>query len=147
MQYFLEHTVEYLWHKHGENLSEMYVIFPNRRARLYFNRYLSQRIEKPMMAPRFFTSNEFMQELSGLTLADNLYLLLKLFDVYKEVTGSTQSFDTFYFYTETILADFDDIDKYLVNAGDLYQNLSALKSIDAYFEYLTTEQISYIRSF
>ncbi len=147
MQHFLEHTVEYLLQKYGDKLADMYVVFPNRRARLYFNRYLSQKITKPVMAPRFFTSNEFMQKLSGLTIADNLYLLLELFGIYKDVTKSNQTFDTFYFYTETILADFDDIDKYLVDAGDLYQNLSALKSIDAYFEFLTREQINYIKSF
>ena len=64
-----------------------------------------------------------------------------------KVTGSEESFDSFYPYSETLLADFDEIDKYLVDADDLFQNLAGLKTLDGRFNYLSEEQIAHIRRF
>ena len=46
-----------------------------------------------------------------------------------------------------LLGDFDDIDKYLVNAKDLFSNLTALKEIERSFPYLSPEQAEIIQSF
>jgi hypothetical protein len=43
--------------------------------------------------------------------------------------------------------DFDDIDKHLVDARDLFRNVSDLKEIDLLFDYLTEEQKNAIRVF
>ena len=81
-----------------------------------------------------------MQDISGWHIADPLYLLSALYTIYKEHTGSTESFDEFYPWGEMLLSDFDDIDKYLVDAKDLFGNLSDLKEIDSVFDYMTPEQ-------
>ena len=144
---FLESVAKYIFEHHKNNLHEMALVFPNKRARLFFNNYIGKLTDKPVFAPKYYTITEYMQELSGATMADQLTLLFTLYEVYVEVTDSTESFDQFLFYCEMLLADFDDIDKYLVDANMLYKNLSNLKEIEAYFDYLTDSQIKAIEQF
>jgi CRISPR/Cas system-associated exonuclease Cas4 (RecB family) len=146
MTFFLEDVARYLYNLNSGDFRNTIVVFPNRRAKLFFNKYISKFSDKPVWAPRYYSISEFTQHLSGLQIADPLTLVFKLFRVYKEVTGSNESFDTFYFYCEMILADFGDLDKNLVNAEQLYQNLSNLKEIDDY-EYLTESQVKEIMRF
>jgi CRISPR/Cas system-associated exonuclease Cas4 (RecB family) len=147
MTYFLEDVARFLLDSNKGDLRNLVVVFPNRRARLFFNKYLSQLTKDPLWAPRYYTVSDFIQQLSGLRLADPLTLLFSLFKVFKEVTGSDETFDRFYYYCETVLADFDDIDKYRVDAGMIYQNLSDLNSIESYYEFLSKSQVDAIRQF
>ncbi|MBN2347762.1 MAG: PD-(D/E)XK nuclease family protein [Bacteroidales bacterium] len=144
---FLEETANYLSEKYGDQLSKLCLVFPNKRARLYFNNYLIKNIDKPVWSPSYFTITEFVEEISGLQVADNLLLTFELYNTYKQVTKSAQNFDDFYFFCEMLLSDFDDIDKYLVNPKDLFQNLSALKNYENYFSYLTEQQVEIIKRF
>ena len=100
-----------------------------------------------MWAPRYYTINDFILELSNLQLADPLTLMFRLFTTIREVTSTKETFDSFYYYCEIILADFDDIDKYHVNAKTLYRNLSDIKAIGENLDYLEEFQIDTIRSF
>jgi hypothetical protein len=70
-----------------------------------------------------------------------------MYGSYCRITGSNESFDTFYPYSETLLADFDEIDKYLINADDIFKNLAGLKSLDGRFNYLSEEQLAHIQRF
>ncbi len=123
------------------------VVFPNKRARLYLSRYLGELTGKPVWAPQYITISEMMEQYSGYVIADRLTLLFGLYEAYRAATGSNESFDTFYPYAETLLADFDEIDKYLVNARDLFTNLAGFKALDGRFGYLTDEQVAYIQRF
>ncbi len=147
MSYFLKDVASYLFQLSQGDLSNTIVVFPNRRARLFFNQYLSQLSDKPLWAPQYYTISDFIQKISGLQLADQLTLIFRLFKVYKELTGSKETFDDFYFYCETLLSDFDDVDKYRVDTKLLFKNLSDLKSIEDYHDYLTDEQEKVIRQF
>jgi len=144
---FLRDVAEYLFHSNQGDLSETIVIFPNRRARLFFNQYLSGLSDKPLWAPQYYTISDFIGKISGLQATDQLTLLFRLFKVYGEVTGSKEKFDDFYFYCETLLSDFDDLDKYRIDAKQLFKNLSNLKSLEDYHEYLSGEQEKLIRQF
>lgn len=147
MQPFLKDIARYLYSKHGEELESCCVVLPNQRAGLFLKKYLSELIPKPVWSPQVLTITDLMTELSDLTVADDLYLLFELYDIYCKEKKSREIFDSFYFWGEIMLADFDDIDKYLVNAFDLFRNITALKSIEKEFSYLTEEQIKVIQRF
>ena len=147
MDSFLKHIAQDLYSRYGESISELCLVFPNRRAGLYFKKYLSELTDKPIWSPDSTTINELMQEISGLTIADNIKLLFELYTIYKKVKKSEESFDDFYFWGEMMLNDFDDIDKYLINPEDLFKNLKSLKSIQDQFAYLSDEQIKAIQQF
>jgi len=144
---FLKEIAEILLQPGAYDLPTTCVVFPNKRARLYLSKYIGELTDKPVWAPQYLTITELMEKISGYLFADRLSLIFELYDVYRKVTGSTESFDAFYPYSETLLADFDEIDKYLVDAGDLFGNLSGLKSIDGRFNYLSDDQIVLIRRF
>lgn len=147
MNSFLKHIATDLHQRYGNNISNLCIVFPNRRAGVYFKQYLSELTDQPIWSPNTTTINELIQEISGLTVADNIKLLFELYRIYKQVKKSEETFDDFYFWGEMMLNDFDDIDKYLVNPEDLFKNLKSLKSIQDQFTYLTDEQVEAIKQF
>lgn len=147
MTSFLESVAQYIFTNYKNNLHELAIVFPNKRARLFFNNYIGQLTDKPVFAPKYYTITEYIQKLSGAIMADQLTLLFTLYEVYVEVTKTKESFDQFLFYCEMLLADFDDLDKYMVDANLLYKNLSDLKEIEAYYEYLSESQVKAIKQF
>jgi CRISPR/Cas system-associated exonuclease Cas4 (RecB family) len=145
---FLMDVAEDLLQQYGHNLSSICVVFPNKRARLFLSHYLGEASGgKPVLAPVYKTISELVQEISGLVLADKMQLIFELFSVYQGVTGKTENLDDFYYYSEVLLSDFEDVDKNLVNARDLFNNLSEQKSIEGQFEYLSENQLNAIMQF
>jgi len=123
------------------------LVFPNRRAAVYFQKYFSDSIARPMWAPRLITIEEFFTEHSDLRSPDHLSLIFRLYQVYQEVLGVNDPFDRFYFWGEMLLRDFEEVDKYLVNAPQLFKDLSQLKELDETFDYLTDEQKQFLKDF
>jgi hypothetical protein len=110
---FLKEIASLLLQPGAYDLSETCVVFPNKRARLYLGKYLGELTDKPVWAPRYLTISELMESLSGYMYADRLTLLFELYEIFREATGSKESFDSFFPYSDALLADFDEIDKYL----------------------------------
>ena len=63
----------------GDDLQRYTFVFPNHRAGLFFRKYLSQYVDKPIFAPRVMSINECFAELTDLQVADSLTLLLRLY--------------------------------------------------------------------
>ena len=147
MTYFLQEVAKDIYNRNADDLKNISVVFPNRRAGLYFRQYLSENLDQPVWSPQIYTINDLMQQLSGLQLADNMMLIFDMHQLFNKEKGYNEPFDEFYFWGEMLLHDFDDIDKYLINPGDLFQNLASIKSIEDQFTYLTQEQINAIRRF
>lgn len=147
MEAFLNNAAKYLFAKYGEGISDCALVFPNRRAGLFFTRYLSGLSDKPLWLPVMFTISDLMKEMSSLQLADPLSLNLELYRVFRKVTGSRETFDEFFNWGEILISDFDEIDKYMINAVSLFKNVTELKSIEKEFDYLTDDQIVLIKKF
>ncbi len=144
---FLEQVADYLYRVYGETLHRCCIVFPNIRAGLFFKKYLAQMSSKPIWAPAFRSMTSLMEEITGLTKADNLSMIFDLFKAYQEHHPNNENFEEFYFWGEMLLEDFDDVDKHLVDARDLFHNVSDLKELDLLFDYLTNEQKNAIRIF
>lgn len=123
------------------------VVFPNRRAALYFKEALRNDLTAPRWVPTILTIEEFIGSFSDLQEADKFTLIVKLYHSYKEVNPNTENIDRFYFWGEMLLRDFDELDKYLVNAEFLFRDVSNLKEVEEYFDYLTEEQKEYLKEF
>ena len=147
MEYFLERIARELYSKHSNNLSRHCLVFPNRRAGLFFLKYLAAEIEKPVWTPAILTINDLFCSISALQPAENEILLFELFKVYRKIRKSGESFDDFYFWGDMLLNDFDDIDKYLADASKIFRNVQELKEIDEEFGGLTKEQAEIIQRF
>lgn len=147
MKPFLYQVATLFYQQYGAEIHRLAFVFPNRRAGLFFQKYLSEISERPLFSPSILTINDLFMQLSGMHPADKIQMLFRLYEFYKQRSGSSESFDEFIYWGEMLLNDFDDIDKYMVDARMLFRNVSDLKSLDDDFNYLSPEQVQAIRSF
>lgn len=133
METFLQLLAEDIINKYGEDFGRLTVIFPNKRAGLFLAEELSKRISRPVWMPEILTLSEYIEKYTGLKKAENLTLSIKLYKAYKQVSGTEEKFEDFYFWGNMLLGDFDDLDKYLAEAKDLFSNLVALKKLESSF--------------
>jgi CRISPR/Cas system-associated exonuclease Cas4 (RecB family) len=147
MDKFLHNVASFLIEKYPNGLSDLIVVFPNRRAGLFFQKYLSQMVDKPIFSPKVLTISELVAQFSSLKVTDNNSLIIALWETYTKITGVDESLDDFFFWGEMLLSDFNDVDKYLVDAEMLFKNIVSLKEIDSGFDFLTDEQIAFLASF
>lgn len=147
MKPFLYQVATLFYQQYGAEIHRLAFVFPNRRAGLFFQKYLSEISERPLFSPSILTINDLFMQLSGKHPADKIQMLFRLYELYKQRSGSSESFDEFIYWGEMLLNDFDDIDKYMVDARMLFRNVSDLKSLDDDFNYLSPEQVQAIRSF
>lgn len=144
---FLYNVANAYYRKYKHDISRYVFVFPNRRAGVFFQHYLSQIAQNPIFSPEILTVTDLFERLSPLKKADRIEMLFMLYDIYKHISKSGESFDEFLYWGEMLLNDFDDVDKYLVDAEQLFRNVQDLKEIDAGFDFLTVEQIEAIRRF
>ena len=144
---FLNQVADSLYHIHGQNIANLTIVFPNRRAGLFFTEYLNRLITGPTFSPEIITIQELFSNISKLQNADQLQLIFHLFKIYKNLSGSKETFDEFYLWGEMLLHDFDQVDKYLVDAELLFTNVTDLKEIDEQFNDWNEERKEEIKHF
>lgn len=144
---FLKEIASRFYAREGQNIKDICFVFPGRRAGLFFQKSLGEVAEKPIFSPAIVTINDLFTRLSGLRIADRLDVLFRLYRIYTDVSGSTESFDEFMFWGETVLGDFDDVDKYLANPEKLFANIKDLKEIDSDYSFLSETQMEAVKSF
>ncbi len=128
-------------------LERLTFVFPNRRASLFFQHYLTQIIKRPQWSPRLLSIEEFFRTHTRLQEPDRLTLIYQLYHVYTRTIKREEPFDRFYFWGDMLLRDFDEVDKYGVQASLLFKDLSKLKELDETFDYLTDEQKFFLKEF
>ena len=128
----------------AQNIEGRCFIFPNRRSLVFFKKYLGDLLRTsgkgPMMVPPLYTINDFFGKVADADTSDRLRLLLELYSCYATLNPQAEPLDEFLFWGEVLLADFDDVDKYLVDAEKLMQNVGDFKAIQDQFEYLSEGQ-------
>lgn len=133
------------------DISRLCFVFPNRRALRFFENYLGEEIAAagsgPAVAPGMYTMNDFVYRATGERPSDRIDLLLELYDCYKALNPAAESLDDFIFWGDTLIGDFDDADKYLVNPEHLFTNVSDLRSLQDDFSYLTDTQREAVQRF
>lgn len=147
MKPFLYQVATLFYEKYGSEISRMAFVFPNQRTGLFFQKYLSEVSDKPLFSPTIVTVSDLLVQLSGKQLADHISMLFTLYDIYVGQSGSTETFDEFLYWGELLLGDFDDVDKYMVNARMLFTNVTDLREIENDFSFLNEKQIAAIRVF
>jgi len=120
---FLQNVAQLYYKQFGASISRYTFVFPNRRAGLFFQKYLSQIAAKPIFSPQIYTISDLFQRLSGLNVADRIEQLFILYGWYKKISNTQETFDEFLFWGEMLLNDFDDVDKYMVDTQPPSSNL------------------------
>ena len=147
MESFLKLVAADLY-KHTEgNLAHTAVVFPNKRAGLFFNEYLAQESESPIWSPAYVSISELFRSLSPWEVGDPVKLVCELYKIFRWETQSTETLDDFYFWGEMLISDFDDADKNKVDTDELFSNLQDLRNIMDDYTFIDDEQEEAIRQF
>ena len=147
MERFLSRCAEYIYQKHPSELREICIVFPNRRAGVFFTSYLQKQLRGAVIGPEITTVDELISGLSEFSQGEKLQLISILFEIFKKHTKTKEPFDEFYFWGEILLSDYNDVDRYLADPKDLFRNLNDLKEIDSLFDYLTPGQKQALEQF
>jgi len=131
MKPFLEKIADRLLRKFPTSMEGLAVVLPSKRAVVFLKHYLSQKIDKPIFLPEFYSIEEFIEQLSGLQVLDNISLQFRLYQTYlKYPPQKTDSFDDFLKWSNVLLHDFNEIDRNLVDAKSIYLNLKDVKELE-----------------
>ena len=138
---FLRSVAEVYVREMGDRIADFCFVFPNRRASVFFMHYLGESAGRPVFSPELTTINDFVISLGSLRPADRLTCLYRLYMSFKACLPDYQEpFDDFVHVGEMFLNDFDDIDKYMADAGKVFTNIRDLKEIRDGYEYLSLSQ-------
>ena len=143
---FLASLASKLLDTYGTDLSQVTVVFPNKRASLFLNEELARLCDKPIWSPAYTTISDLFRCMSSLEVADPIKLICDLHKSFVQCTGIEESLDHFYGWGQLLLADFDDVDKHLAPADKVFANLRDIHEFDD-DTYLTQQQREIIRKF
>lgn len=137
----------------GSDLERMCFVFPNRRALVFFRKYLSEEVrDRPVVAPSMMSMGDFVFRASGTPRCDKLRLLLRLYDcyspLYKGRTGrDAEPLDDFVYWGDVLLNDFNDVDKYLADPKGIFTNVAEFKRIQDWQDCLSETQKAALEQF
>ena len=130
---FLDKIAARLLSKFPNGMEGVSVVLPSKRAVVFLKHYLSQKIDKPIFLPEFYSIEEFTEQLSGLKVLDNISLQFRLYQTYlSNPPKQADSFDDFLKWSNVLLHDFNEIDRNLVDAKSIYTSLKNVKELESW---------------
>ncbi|SHI44529.1 PD-(D/E)XK nuclease family protein [Pseudozobellia thermophila] len=130
MQSFLEGIVSEISSKEYP-FEHLVFILPSKRAGTFLKKAIAQNTASAIFAPEIYSIEGFVEEVSGLTYASSTQQLFTLYEAYLEQPLERK--DDFYGFSkwaQTLLQDFNEIDRYLVDTSQLFSNLAAIQEIN-----------------
>ncbi|WP_133526156.1 PD-(D/E)XK nuclease family protein [Flavobacterium sp. 245] len=126
---FLDKIAAIVIQNYGTKLAETTIILPNKRAKVFLIEALKKETQKTILSPEIISIEDFVQDVASIRSVDSIELLFEFYEVYLSVTEKQhqQSFELFANWAKTLLQDFNEIDRYLL---DPLHVLSYLKDIE-----------------
>lgn len=153
MDSFLSLVASDLTARCGGDLSRVAVVFPNRRAAMFFSEQLALRADGPVWAPKYYMISGLLGELCpDWRPADRLLTICRLHEVYTEVMAKRYSdfrpepLDRFFMWGDILASDLDDTDKAMADPRQLFANISGWADFEG-TDYLTEEQVKAVKRF
>ncbi len=112
-------------------LSNVTIILPNKRAKVFLLESLKNQMLGTAFAPNIISIEEFIQEMACLRTIDSIELLFEFYEVYRAVTpeGQCQNFEQFATWATTAIQDFNEIDRYLLDPKKVFSYLEAIEAL------------------
>ncbi len=130
---FLQEIADHVFSNYGDQTGDICLVTPNRRAGLFFRKYFSQGVEKPLWAPETLSIEDFINRISGLRVVDSTTILFSFFEVYASLEkDQAQGIDAFSQWAAVLLNDFDDIDANLEAPEAIFDYLRDIKRIETW---------------
>ena len=144
---FLANVAKDLMVRFGKDMTNVTVVYPNKRARLFMNEEFLTLTDSPMWAPEYATIAELFGRITGDNVMEPIPAVCSLYNIYEVLMGDkAETLDMFWGWGEIIISDFDDIDKHLVNADALFLNAKELGDMES-LDFLTDNQREALEQF
>ncbi len=140
---FLGEIASDLYRRYGTAVGDLKILLPSRRGRIFFTDALSQITTTPIWQPEWISIDEEMCRISEFEVGEHIRLISELFQIYKS-HHTHETFDRFYYWGEILLADFDMVDKYMIDAEQIFRNISDIKELETDLSYLTPQQMQIV---
>jgi len=142
MKSFIRQVLEQL-QKEDTPISDLVFILPSKRAGAFLLNELSQLTSTTIFAPKIYSIEEFTEEVSGLKSIDNTTTLFEFYEVYQKLTPKEEleSFETFLAWAQSLIHDFNEIDRYLIDAEKFFNYLADIQDINHWSKQHRTELI------
>lgn len=126
---FLNQIAEVIIRDYSAKLTDTIVVLPNKRAKVFLTEALKNQAVNTILSPQITSIEDFIQDISGIRSVDPIELLFEFYEVYLSITEPTarQAFELFANWAKTLLQDFNEIDRYLLDPSHV---LSYLKDIE-----------------
>lgn len=128
---FLETLADKLLRDFNEDLSNLVIVLPNKRARVFLLEILKNKSGQTHFAPKITSVEELIQEISGIRSVDSIELLFEFYEVYLSLTPkeNQQTFEQFSGWAKTAIQDFNEIDRYLIEPKYIFSYLSDIEAL------------------
>lgn len=148
---FLENIAQEIL-SNRKRIDDITIVLPSKRSIVFLKHHLSQKIDEPIWLPKIYSIEDFITELSGLSTIDNLSLQFRLYEVFNSnrPPENEDTFEQFLKWSQTILYDFNEMDRYMVDAKALLTNLRDIKELEQWSlnsAELTPFQENYVQFF
>ena len=130
MRYYLREKITQIFDQNSDDFSDITIVIPNKRASVYIHKHLGEHLNKVVFSPVILTISEWIDQHTPQRILTQTELLFILFEVHKEIAEETETFEQFSQWGKMLLADFDEIDRYLLDPKDVYRNLKSIKDIE-----------------
>ena len=147
MESFIREIVKKYVREMKDGVDRGVLIFPNKRAGLFFKRALMEEVDYPILCPQIYSLEEFIEHIYHLTIPDTLFLVSDLYRIYKQLYPKAENLEKFFFWGEIILRDFEDIDLFLVHADKIFEGVRSQKELDEKYFFLEEREQAIIQSF
>ena len=146
---FLKFVAEYYLAQTDFAPEELCIVFPNKRASVFFRKELNLLNPQVQWLPDCFSAEDFICELTGIQRCEPITQLFEFYEVYRNLEGAeAESFEVLSTWAPQLLHDFQEIDLYLVNSRQLFGTIDdayALKNWSPDGKVLTFNQEQYLR--
>ncbi|AIN73092.1 PD-(D/E)XK nuclease superfamily protein [Flavobacterium psychrophilum DSM 3660] len=128
---FLENLVSKLLSEKNTILSETTIILPNKRAKIFLLEAFKKKLPHFTFAPEITSIEDFIQEIANIRSIDSIELLFEFYTVYLSVTAKEkqQTLEQFSNWGKTLLQDFNEIDRYLLDPKHVFSYLQDIEVI------------------
>jgi len=146
MESFIREVLQKLKNS-STSLSELIFILPSKRAGSYLLKELSYISDKNIFSPTIYSIEEFTELISGLETIDNTISLFEFYEVYKDSTKAEtrEDFETFITWAQSLIHDFNEIDRYLIDYKPFFDYLSGIQDLNHW--YLKEEKTDLIKKY
>ena len=148
---FLDYLVTEIQKQYGSDLQELCILVPSRRAVVFLREAFAKHYKQTIWAPKMMAIQDFVRNSSEWQFPEPLWLIFELYQSYHRVMSANgaeeaEPFENFYSWGEMLLKDFDEVDRYCVDAKQLFTNVRELREIEQFFA-LPEENMQAIRRF